>query len=115
VTGDRVQLQQVVLNLVANAIEAMHAVNEGRRLLSISTSRSGDGTVDIKVKDSGPGMSAAHMERLFEPFFTTKDTGMGIGLSVAHSIVQAHDGQLRATLHEPSGTTFHITLPSSAS
>ncbi|NHL69183.1 AAA family ATPase [Burkholderia ambifaria] len=115
VTGDRVQLQQVVLNLVANAIEAMHAVNEGRRLLSISTSRSGDGTVDIKVKDSGPGMSAAHMERLFEPFFTTKDTGMGIGLSVAHSIVQAHDGQLRATLHEPFGTTFHITLPSSAS
>ncbi|KVM96615.1 histidine kinase [Burkholderia anthina] len=111
VTGDRVQLQQVVLNLVANAIEAMNAVNEGRRLLSITTSCSDDGMVDIKVKDSGPGMSAAHMERLFEPFFTTKDTGMGIGLSVAHSIVQAHDGHLRAIPDEPSGATFHITLP----
>ncbi|MFH5254079.1 AAA family ATPase [Burkholderia semiarida] len=113
VTGDRVQLQQVVLNLVANAIEAMNAVNEGRRRLSITTSCSDDGMVDIKVKDSGPGISAAHMERLFEPFFTTKDTGMGIGLSVAHSIVQAHDGHLRATPEEPSGTTFHITLPAS--
>ncbi|KWO40198.1 histidine kinase [Burkholderia sp. MSMB1459WGS] len=112
VVGDRVQLQQVILNLIVNAIEAMKAVNEGRRKLVISTSNTGDRSVEIRVSDSGPGVPDAHMDRLFEPFFTTKDTGMGIGLSIAHSIVAAHGGQLRAHCHEPSGTTFHVTLPS---
>ncbi|MBR8457974.1 AAA family ATPase [Burkholderia dolosa] len=112
VLGDRVQLQQVIVNLIVNAIEAMHAVNEGRRSLSISTSNADGRVVEINVTDSGPGVPAAHMERLFEPFFTTKDTGMGIGLAIAHSVVHAHGGQLRATVHEPSGTTFQVTLPS---
>ncbi|KUY89562.1 histidine kinase [Burkholderia sp. RF7-non_BP1] len=112
VVGDRVQLQQVILNLIVNAIEAMHAVNEGRRSLVISTSNIEGRSVEIRVTDSGPGVSDAHMERLFEPFFTTKDTGMGIGLSIAHSVVLAHGGQLHASCREPSGTTFHVTLPS---
>jgi PAS domain S-box-containing protein len=114
VVGDRVQLQQVVLNLVVNAIEAMSAVNEGRRTLRVATSLGDGGEVDIKVSDSGPGVSEAHMDRLFEPFFTTKDTGMGIGLSVAHSVVLAHGGRLQVTSSNHSGTTFHVSLPPAA-
>ncbi|WP_175922790.1 trifunctional serine/threonine-protein kinase/ATP-binding protein/sensor histidine kinase [Burkholderia latens] len=112
VVGDRVQLQQVILNLIVNAIEAMHAVNEGRRSLIISTSNTDGGSVEICVADSGPGVSDAHMDRLFEPFFTTKDTGMGVGLSIAHSVVAAHGGRLHATARQPAGTTFHVMLPS---
>ncbi|KWC91608.1 ATP-binding sensor histidine kinase [Burkholderia cepacia] len=112
VVGDRVQLQQVFLNLIVNAIEAMQAVNEGRRTLVISTSNPGDRSVEICVADSGPGVSDANMERLFEPFFTTKDMGMGIGLSITHSVVAAHGGRLCATAREPSGTAFHVMLPS---
>ncbi|ADG19317.1 multi-sensor signal transduction multi-kinase [Paraburkholderia atlantica] len=112
VSGDRVQLQQVVLNLIVNAIEAMSAVNEGRRTLDIETSVIDGGDVQIQVSDSGPGLPAAHVDRLFEPFFTTKETGMGIGLSVAHSIVHAHGGSLLAVPNQICGTTFQVTLPS---
>ncbi|MEX3943328.1 AAA family ATPase [Paraburkholderia sp. BR10937] len=114
VSGDRIQLQQVVLNLVANAIEAMSAVNEGRRKLRINTSTDEYGEVEMKVSDTGPGVSAANMDRLFEPFFTTKETGMGIGLSVVHSIVRAHGGRLRVLSDQTAGTTFLVRLPAAS-
>jgi PAS domain S-box-containing protein len=111
VIGDRVQLQQVVLNLIVNAIEAMSATHEGRRRMHVATSANGRGEVEIRVTDSGPGVPPEHMDRLFEPFFTTKETGMGIGLSVVHSVVQAHGGRLQVRSNERFGTTFCVSLP----
>ena len=110
VSGDRVQLQQVVLNLVMNAIESMSTVGERPRELVLRT-RSIDNQVEVTVEDSGPGLDPSGMEKIFDPFYTTKASGMGMGLSICRSIVQSHGGRLWATAKDPSGTRFHFALP----
>jgi C4-dicarboxylate-specific signal transduction histidine kinase len=111
VEGDRVQLQQVILNLTVNAIEAMSEVNERSRDLSISTSLDTRGDVSITVRDSGPGLKPEDLERLFDPFYTTKPTGMGMGLSICRSIIEAHRGRLWVTANTTRGASFHLSLP----
>jgi PAS domain S-box-containing protein len=112
VLGDRVQLQQVVLNLVMNGIEAMSAVEDRPRELSIQSRRHDDGQVVVAVKDSGVGLGAGGVDRLFDAFFTTKANGMGMGLSISRSIVEAHGGQLWASANANAGATFQLALPS---
>src|ERR1700682_5793067 len=109
--GDRVQLQQVILNLIMNAIEAMSENNEGLRELLISTSMDTPGGVIVAVRDSGPGLIPESHDRLFDPFYTTKLTGMGMGLSICRSITEAHGGRLWATANIPQGASFHLRLP----
>jgi PAS domain S-box-containing protein len=111
VRGDRVQLQQVILNLVVNAIEAMAEVRNGPRELRISTENDESKGVHVAVSDSGPGLAPAMFERVFDAFYTTKQTGFGVGLSICRSIIEAHQGQLWATANEPRGSVFQFTLP----
>jgi PAS domain S-box-containing protein len=111
VLGDRVQLQQVMLNLIMNAIEAMSEVREGSRELLINTSEVETGSVLVAVSDSGPGLPHAKPERLFEAFYTTKANGLGMGLSICRSIVEAHGGRLWATPNQPRGAVFCMMLP----
>ena len=111
VLGDQVQLQQVILNLIMNAIEAMSEVGDGSRELQISTSEAESGSVLVAVSDSGPGLSPASLARIFEAFYTTKASGLGIGLSICRSIVEAHGGRLWATPNEPQGAVFCMMLP----
>jgi PAS domain S-box-containing protein len=111
ILGDRVQLQQVILNLIMNAIEAMSEVKEGLRELSISTSKAESDGVLVAVSDTGPGLSQANPERIFEAFYTTKPDGLGMGLSICRSIVEAHGGRLWATANEPRGAVFCMMLP----
>ena len=109
--GDRVQLQQVILNLIMNAIEAMSEVTEGSRELLISTGRAEADGVLVAVSDSGPGLPQANPKRIFEVFYTTKASGLGMGLSICRSIVEAHGGRLWATPNEPRGAMFCVMLP----
>jgi PAS domain S-box-containing protein len=109
VQGDRVQLQQVVLNLILNAVEAMGSVEVGARELSICTEQNSTG-VRVAVGDSGPGIDPTHRERVFQAFYTTKPSGMGMGLSVCRSIIDAHGGRLWAGANEPRGALFQFTL-----
>jgi PAS domain S-box-containing protein len=111
VVGDRVQLQQVILNLIMNAIEAMSEVHEGRRELSVSTSKAEADGVLVAISDSGPGLLQNNPERIFVAFYTTKANGLGLGLSICRSIIDAHGGRLWATPNEPRGTVFHFTVP----
>ena len=111
VEGDRVQLQQVILNLILNAAEAMRAVNEGARELLINTGQSRTNGVLVAVRDSGPGINPEHIERVFDAFYTTKSGGMGMGLSICRSIIEAHGGRLWATGCEPRGALFQFTIP----
>jgi PAS domain S-box-containing protein len=115
VHGDRVQLQQVVLNLVLNAVEAMGSVELEARELLISTEESQAGGVLVVVRDSGPGIVPEHLERVFETFYTTKSTGVGMGLSICRSIVNAHGGRLWADVNAPRGAVFQFTLPGRSS
>jgi signal transduction histidine kinase len=108
--ADRVQLQQVMLNLIVNGIQAMNDVAEGLRDLLITTEGSEDG-VRVGVRDTGPGLSRETLQRLFEPFYTTKPNGMGMGLSICRSIIEAHGGQLWATGHASQGAVFRFTIP----
>jgi len=110
IRGDRVQLQQVMLNLIINSIEAMSGVTDGERELAISTGRTESGDVLIVVRDSGPGLAPADGERLFDAFFTTKTTGLGMGLSICRSIIEAHGGRLWASANEPRGAVFQFIL-----
>src|SRR5580658_1394049 len=109
--GDRVQLQQVILNLVINAVEAMSRVSAGERELLITTRQAEAGGVLVAVQDSGPGPAPAALERLFEPFYTTKPNGLGLGLSICRSIIEGHGGRLWASANAPRGTVFQFTLP----
>jgi len=109
IQGDRVQLQQVLLNLLINAIEAMSGMSEGPRELLISTSKS-DSMVVVSVRDSGPGLAPESVERLFESFYTTKPDGLGMGLSICRSIIEAHGGHLLARANVPRGAIFQFTL-----
>jgi PAS domain S-box-containing protein len=111
VEGDRVQLQQVILNLIMNAIEAMSGADDGARELRLSTEADAAGGVCVAVRDSGPGLDAQGEERVFEPFYTTKPEGMGMGLAICRSIVEAHGGRLWASANEPRGAVFQLTLP----
>jgi PAS domain S-box-containing protein len=111
VQGDRVQLQQVVLNLILNAVEAMGSIEVGARQLLISTERNRTDGILVAVRDSGPGIEPDHLERVFQAFYTTKSDGMGMGLSICRSIIEAHGGRLWADANEPRGAVFQFTLP----
>jgi len=110
INGDRVQLQQVMLNLILNATEAMSQTNGGHRELLIKTQTDAS-CVLVAVRDSGPGLSQPDLERVFEAFYTTKSSGLGMGLSICRSIVEAHGGRLWATANVPNGAVFQFTVP----
>ena len=114
VLGDRVHLQQVVLNLVVNAMDAMVDTHVSRRRVAVRTEAREDGSVEVAVTDAGHGIGRADLSRLFESFFTTKQRGMGLGLSIARSIVQAHGGRIWAESDARGGATFRFTLPAAA-
>jgi signal transduction histidine kinase len=111
VMGDRIQLEQVVLNLLANGLEATKDLAGKVRMVQVATRQEDDGGVGLTVRDSGPGLSPEIRRRLFEPFFTTKAKGMGLGLAVSRSIVEAHGGRLWAEPHRDGGAAFHLSLP----
>jgi PAS domain S-box-containing protein len=111
IRGDRVQLQQVMLNLILNAIEAVSTVYDGPRAVVIRTAPSDSGGVLVVVSDTGPGLDAKSKGRLFETFFTTKSNGMGLGLSICRSIIEAHLGRLWVEENEPHGAVFQFSLP----
>jgi signal transduction histidine kinase len=111
IRGDRVQLQQVILNLILNAVQAMSGVSERSRELLISTEKEASGAVLFTVQDSGPGLDPESVARVFDAFYTTKPQGMGIGLAICRSIVEAHGGKLWAIANEDRGATFQFTLP----
>jgi len=111
VQGDRVQVQQVILNLFLNAVQAMGSMEAGARELVISTEQSEAKGIVVAVGDSGPGVDPEDRERVFQAFYTTKSTGVGIGLSICRSIIEAHGGRLWADANEPPGAVFQFTLP----
>jgi C4-dicarboxylate-specific signal transduction histidine kinase len=111
IEGDRVQLQQVVLNLIVNAVQAMGSVAEGPRELFITAARAEPDGVLVAVKDSGPGLAPESLEQLFAPFYTTKPGGLGMGLSICRSIIEAHGGRLWVSANLPRGAIFNFTVP----
>jgi len=112
VTGDRIQLQQVILNLLRNASDAMADVHDRPRQLLISTEREDSDRVRLTVRDGGVGVDLQNMNKLFDAFYTTKPDGMGIGLSVSRSIIERHHGRLWAEPNDGPGTTFWFSIPS---
>jgi len=111
ILGDRIQLQQVVINLVMNGLEAMQSVTDRPRELVIRSDQDGAQLVLVTVTDSGAGISAENADRLFNAFFTTKSSGMGMGLSICRSIIEAHEGRISAVNNVGSGAKFQFTLP----
>jgi len=111
VTGDRVQLQQVIMNLLRNASDSMSGVDDRPRELTIRTEREEGDRVRLTVRDAGAGFDPRAMDRLFEAFYTTKNDGMGMGLSVSRSIIESHQGRLWATLNDGPGATFSFSIP----
>jgi signal transduction histidine kinase len=111
VMADRVQLQQVIFNLVTNAIEAMSSTAAGSRVLRLRSEATETGECLVAIEDSGPGIEPETLKHIFEPFFTSKGKGMGMGLSICHSIIEAHHGRLWATANTPHGAVFQFTLP----
>jgi C4-dicarboxylate-specific signal transduction histidine kinase len=110
VDGDRIQLQQVILNLILNAMEAMRGTDEAARELQISTGRDAADCVLVTVRDSGPGLDPKDVDRVFQAFYTTKADGLGLGLAICRSIIEAHGGRLWASANEPRGAAFQFTL-----
>ncbi len=106
-----IQLQQVLLNLILNAVDAMSGSEEGSRELLISTEEDGANGVRIAVRDWGPGLKPESLDRLFDAFYTTKPDGMGMGLSICRSIIEAHGGRVWATTNVPQGAILQFTLP----
>ena len=111
VLADPIQIQQVVLNLARNGIEAINASSSPLQSLTLHTSMQGDDAVEVAVRDSGQGIPAEVLEQAFNPFFTTKASGLGLGLSISRSIVEAHGGRLSATPEGGRGTVFRFYLP----
>jgi signal transduction histidine kinase len=111
VVGDRVQLQQVLLNLILNGIDAMKVVTDRTRELGVSSALAGPDGVVISIEDSGPGLDPAIAQHIFEPFVTTKPDGLGMGLSICRSVIDAHGGRLWVSPGVPHGTRFHFTVP----
>jgi PAS domain S-box-containing protein len=111
VVGDAIQIEQVIINLVRNGLEAMDEIPEENRLLAIRTVRGGDKTVQVEVCDRGKGIAEEDLKNVFTPFFTTKPEGMGMGLAISKSIVQSHRGRIWASANQDQGCTFHFTLP----
>jgi len=109
--ADPIQLQQVILNLVMNAVEAMSRSVNGPRILQMETETRAAGTAVIRVRDSGPSVDPKVADNMFQPFFTTKPGGMGMGLSICRTIVEAHGGSLTTTPNSPHGMEFQIVLP----
>jgi len=114
VEGDPVQLQQVLLNLIINAFDAMHATPLSRRKVVIATERNADGVTHVSVRDYGVGIPEQASDRLFEQFFTTKTKGLGMGLSIVRSIVESHGGTIAAENADGDGARFQFTIPASA-
>jgi C4-dicarboxylate-specific signal transduction histidine kinase len=114
VLGDRVQLQQVLLNLILNAIDAMGTVQDRPRELAIRTQCREQEQVQVTVRDSGIGLQPESIEHVFKAFHTTKSSGLGMGLSISRSIVEDHSGRLWVTAHEGPGASFHFALPIAA-
>jgi C4-dicarboxylate-specific signal transduction histidine kinase len=113
ISGDRIQLQQVILNLLLNAAEAMAEVNDRHRTLLIQTRLHSDNTVRLSVKDVGVGVDEQAIERVFDTFYTSKANGMGVGLSVSRSIIESHKGRLWAAVNDGPGATFSFSIPCS--
>jgi signal transduction histidine kinase len=113
--GDRVQLQQVILNLLMNAIDATSARSDGPREIVVSSQQQRSDQIVIAVRDSGIGIDAANLDELFNPFFTTKPGGMGMGLSISRSLVEGHGGRLWAIANDRGGATFQFSLPAHTS
>jgi signal transduction histidine kinase len=111
VEGDRVQVQQVVFNLVLNAVEAMSSVEERARELMIRSRQTETNNVLVAVGDCGPGLDPENLERVFEAFYTTKPSGVGMGLSICRSIIEGHGGRLWVDANEPRGAVFQLTFP----
>jgi PAS domain S-box-containing protein len=111
IQADRVQLQQVILNLIVNAVQAMSGASDGTRELAIATSADASNGILVSLRDSGPGLDPANLERLFDAFYTTKSSGLGMGLSICRSIIEAHGGRIWAGANEPRGAVFHLSLP----
>jgi signal transduction histidine kinase len=111
ILGDRVQLQQVVVNLLVNAMQAMRPIERDRREICLVTALDGAGMVELAVRDTGPGIASADLDRVFEGFFSTKEGGMGIGLAICQSIVAAHGGRIAAANHPDGGAIFRVTVP----
>ena len=111
VKTDRVQLQQVIVNLVLNAIEALQNTPSGRRMLTIRTRRADDKFAEVSVTDSGGGIAPELRPRIFEPFVTSKAAGMGLGLAICRTIIEAHGGEIRAENAPGGGAVFRFTLP----
>ena len=114
VVGDRVQLQQVILNLVVNSIEAMGLADHRARMMRVSSRNDGSGNLLVEIADTGPGFGPAEGERMFEAFFTTKAEGIGLGLWICRTIVEAHGGRLSASSNPPHGSVFRFTVPSAS-
>jgi signal transduction histidine kinase len=111
VSGDAVQLQQVVLNLLLNACDALSELDDGPRQLDVATNLGGPGRIVVTVRDSGVGVPESELARIFEPFVTTKAQGLGMGLAISRSIVEAHGGRIWATRNDDHGLTMHVELP----
>jgi len=113
VTGDRVHLQQVLLNLILNGLDATAGVASDRRRLLVRTAAAG-ASVEVSVTDNGRGIEKGTLDRIFEPFFSTKRDGMGLGLSIARTIVDAHDGRIAASNNDTGGATIRFVIPARA-
>jgi PAS domain S-box-containing protein len=111
IEGDRIQLQQVILNLIVNAVEAMSGASDGTRELLVSSRKANPGGVLVEVRDSGPGLAPETLDHVFEAFYTTKPGGMGIGLSICRSIIESHGGRMWASANLPGGASFQFALP----
>ncbi|HEY2961203.1 MAG TPA: ATP-binding protein [Pyrinomonadaceae bacterium] len=111
VLGDRVQLQQVILNLVINGMEAIAKHQKGPRELSVSSSNHETDAVLVAVRDTGDGLDSANLDRIFDAFFSTKQDGMGMGLAISRTIIESHGGRLWAAANSPHGAVFQFTLP----
>jgi C4-dicarboxylate-specific signal transduction histidine kinase len=110
VKADNIQLQQVLINLIVNAIDAMEPMDKSQRRVAVRTARNGD-SAEIEIVDSGPGILAGKLSEVFDPFYTTKPNGMGMGLSIARTIIEAHGGQISAENQAKQGALFRISLP----